>query len=113
MKDYLFIFRTDYNMMPQRTPDEAAKVTQKWIDWIGSIAEQGKLSDRGNRLALSGKVVRSNQSVTNGPYMEIKESIGGYSLVKASSYEEAIALASNCPILSVGGNVEVRELDPL
>jgi hypothetical protein len=113
MKEYLFIYRTDYSVMPQGTPEEKEAVTKSWMDWISSIAVQNKLADRGNRLASSGKVVRKDKMVTNGPYSEIKESIGGYSLVRADSYEEAIELAEGCPILHFGGNVEIREISTI
>lgn len=113
MKDFLFVFRTDYNAAPAGTQQQAQEMTKKWMDWIGSIASQNKLADRGNRLFPSGKVVKSNNVITNGPYIEIKESIGGYSLVKAESYEEAVELAKGCPVLAVGGNVEVREISAL
>lgn len=88
-------------------------MTKKWMDWIGGIAAQDKLIDRGNRLDSAGKVVRPNQVVTDGPYTEIKELIGGYSLVKADSLEEAAELAKGCPVLALGGNVEVREINKM
>jgi len=100
--------------MPQASPEEMQALTKKWMDWVGSIAAQNKLGDRGNRLvANQGKVVKPNNLVTDGPYVEIKESIGGYSLVKAKSLDEAAELAKGCPILSLGGNVEVREINAL
>jgi len=113
MKDFLLVYRSDYTTIPSRTAEEMQAVTKRWMDWIGSIAAQNKLTDRGNRLTDSGKVVQSNKVVTNGSYTEIKESIGGYSLVKAKSYDDAVELAKGCPILSFGGNVEVREVSPL
>jgi len=113
MKDFLLVFRTDYNAMPKGTPEQAQAMTKRWMDWIGGIAAQNKLADRGNRLAGGGKVLRPNNVVTDGPYTEIKESIGGYSLIKAASMEEAMEIASGCPILTQGGNVEVREVENL
>jgi hypothetical protein len=113
MKDYLLVYRADYNFMPNRTPEEMAAMSKRWMDWIGSIAAQNKLTNRGNRLEASGKVIRNDSTITNGPYAEIKESIGGYSIIKADSYEAAIELAKGCPILTVGGNVEVREISPM
>ncbi|MES1226190.1 MAG: YciI family protein, partial [Bacteroidota bacterium] len=92
------------------SPEEMQAMTKKWMDWIGGIAAQNKLVDRGNRLDGAGKVVRPNNVITDGPYSEIKELIGGYTLVKANSLEEAAALAKGCPILTIGGNVEVREI---
>lgn len=100
--------------MPQASPEEMQALTKKWMDWVGNIAAQNKLTDRGNRLVNNqGKVLKANNLVTDGPYVEIKESIGGYSIVKANSLDEAIELAKGCPILNLGGNVEVREINAL
>jgi len=110
MKDFLFVFRNDYVGAPQGSPEEMQAVTQRWMDWVGSIAAQNKLVDRGNRLFAEGKVVRGKNVVTDGPYTEIKELIGGYTLVKANSLDEAVELAKGCPIFEFGGNVEVREI---
>jgi hypothetical protein len=109
MKDYLFVFRSDFTAMPTGTPEQAQAMTKRWMDWISNIATQNKLTDRGNRLSASGKVVKQG-NIINGPYSEIKESIGGYTLVKAESYEDAVELAKDCPILPLGGNVEIREI---
>jgi hypothetical protein len=111
MKDFLFIYRTDYLALPESTPEQIQAMTIRWIDWIKGIVAQNKLIDRGNRLTTTGKVVKSNNVVTNGPFTEIKKFIGGYSLVKSESYDDAVELAKGCPILSVGGNEEVRDID--
>jgi len=112
MKEFLFVFRKDYTDEPQATPEQMQEMTQRWIDWINEIQHQDRLVARGQRLHNTGKVVKPAM-VTNGPYIEIKESIGGYSIVRAESYDEAVELAKECPILSVGGNVEVREVNPI
>lgn len=109
MKDFLFVFR-DNGMPSNVSPDEMQAMTKRWMDWIGGIAAQNKLGDRGNRLFPSGKVVKPGNIITDGPYSEIKESIGGYSIVKANSLEEATELAKGCPGLTIGGSVEVREI---
>jgi hypothetical protein len=80
------------------------------MDWMGGIAAQNKLTDQGNRLTKIGKVLRKGNIIADGPYTEIKEAIGGYSIVKATSIEDATVLAHGCPILSIGGNVEIREI---
>jgi hypothetical protein len=111
MKDFLFLFRM--NGAPAGSPDEMQAMTKRWMDWIGGIAAQNKLTDRGNRLFSSGKVLKPGNVITDGPYTEIKESIGGYSIVKANSLEEATELAKGCPGLTVGGSVEVREIQQM
>jgi hypothetical protein len=113
MKEFLLVFRTDYSNMPKRTTEEAQMVTLQWMDWIKNISAKNKLVDRGNRLNDSGRVLKSKDVITNGPYTDIKESIGGYTLIKANSYDDAIELSKGCPILSFGGTVEIREISPL
>ena len=113
MKDFLLIFRTDYSTMPKASPEEMQANTKRWMDWIGGIAAQNKLTARGNRLFPTGKVLKAGNVITDGPYTEIKESIIGYSIVKAASFDEAVELADGCPILKIGGNVEVREINAM
>lgn len=113
MKDFLLIYRMDYTEAQKRTMEEVQAMTKRWMDWMGSIAAQNKLIDRGNRLDMSGRVVKPNGMVTNGPYSDIKESIGGYSLVRAEDYNAAVELSKGCPVLTVGGNVEVREINKI
>ena len=113
MKEYLLIFRNDFKAMPPFSPEEMQANTKKWMDWIGGIAAKNKLLERGNRLSFSGKVVKRDNVITDGPYSEIKESVGGYSIIKVESYDEAVEIAKGCPVLAMGGNVEVREIDQL
>jgi hypothetical protein len=109
MKEFLFLYRTDYNQMQQSTPEQMQASLQRWMDWLASIAAQNKLTDKGSRLDNSGRIVK-NDLITNGPYVDVKESVGGYSFVKAESYDDAAEIAKGCPIHLVGGSVEVREL---
>lgn len=111
MKDFLLVFRSENRSgKTPPSPEEMQASMKLWMDWLGGIAAQNKLADHGNPLQPSGKVLHPNNVVTDGPYSEIKESIGGYSIVKAASLDEAIELAKGCPVLAVGGNVEVREV---
>ena len=113
MKDFLFVYRNDFKNQPTGSPEELQAVTKRWMDWVGGIAAQNKLSSPGNRLTSDGKVVRPNNIVTDGPYTEIKELIGGYSIVKVETMEEVVELAKGCSIFEFGGNVEVREINPM
>ncbi|MVN22333.1 YciI family protein [Mucilaginibacter arboris] len=113
MKEFLLVFRADYQSMPKASPEEMQANTQIWMNWIAGFAAQNKLSDRGNRLVSSGKVLKSDGIISDGPYTEIKESIMGYTLIKSTSLEEATALVQDCPILSIGGSVEIREISAM
>ncbi len=111
MKEFLLVFRNEYKQRQgQPSPEEMQAEMKLWMDWIGGIAAQDKLVSPGNPLMSDGRVVRSGNVITDGPYTEIKEFIGGYTIVKATDINEAAKLADGCPILSMGGNVEVRPI---
>ena len=114
MKEFLMVFRNDADTTNRPlSPEQLQSLMKPWQDWIGNIAAQNKLSSSGNRLEGEGRVVKPNNVITNGPYVEIKETIGGYIIVKANSLDEAAALSEGCPILNVGGSVELRAIVPM
>ncbi len=113
MNDFLLIFRRDANFDMQLTPAQMQEVTKPWQDWMGGLAAQNKLANSGARLAVDGKVVMSDGVITNGPYVEVKEALGGFIIIRAASLEEAAELSKGCPILATGGNVEVRQIVPM
>lgn len=114
MNEFLLIFRREsIENEPVASPEQMQVMMKQWSDWMGSLAAQNNLVNSGNRLSSEGKVVKPNNIVTNGPYVETKEAIGGYIIVKTSSMEEAAELSKGCPILQIGGNVEVRKVVPM
>jgi hypothetical protein len=81
-------------------------------DWIGGIAAQNKLVAPPRRWDLTGRVVKQDNVVLNGPYAEIKESVGGMFFIRANDYEEAVEIAQGCPIIKWGAVVEIRMAAP-
>jgi len=68
----------------------------------------------GHPLAPAAKlVVGKKKSVNDGPYVEAKDIIGGYIVVEAKDLDEAVEISKGCPILEVGGSVEVRPIEKL
>lgn len=110
MKNFLFVYRAT-PVTEQPSPEQMQQVMSQWMNWLGNIGAQDKLVDNGNSLHATGNVVKADGTITDGPYTEIKETIGGYSIVKADTLEEAAELAKGCPIFNHGGNVEVREIN--
>ncbi|HMJ71179.1 MAG TPA: YciI family protein [Cyclobacteriaceae bacterium] len=108
MKDFLLIYRRDGSV--EASPEQMQAMMKPWQDWLGGIAAQKKLVDQGNRLASDGGVVKSSNVVTDGPYVELKEVVSGYSIVKAGDLKEAFDIAKGCPVLTIGGTVEVRSI---
>lgn len=113
MNEFLLIFRRDADFDKQFTPEQMQAIAKPWQDWMGGLAAQNKLANSGARLATDGKIVKPGNIITNGPYVEIKEAVGGFIIIRAETLEEAGELSKNCPILSTGGSVEVRQIVPM
>ena len=110
MKEFVMVYRSEPMGEIKLTEEGNMVVSKEWENWMGGIAAQNKLVSPGMRLGNQGRVIKPGNVVTNGPYAEIKEIIGGLSIFKADSIEEAAEWAKTCPILNVGGNVEVRDI---
>lgn len=110
MDEFILIFRHQ-DGQKLASPEQMQLWMKQTMDWIGGIAAQNKFSG-GNGLPFDdAKVVWPNNVVTNGPFGEIKETIGGYIIVKANSVEEAVEFAKGSPVLQGEGNsVEVRKI---
>ena len=93
------------------SPEQMQAWMKQTMDWIGGIAAQNKFVGGTGLPFDNAKVVWHNSVVTNGPFGEIKETIGGLITVKADSVEEAVEFAKGCPVLQGEGNsVEVRKI---
>lgn len=114
MAEFLLLFRGGDGATVQQSPEKWQVHMQKWMQWMADLKEQGKFIGA-QPLTPTGKTVRgSNKVVSDGPFMEGKEMVGGYLACKASSYDEAVAISKGCPILEFeNGIVEVREIKEL
>jgi hypothetical protein len=98
------------NDFSKTSPEDFQAIQKKWDDWKGGIAAQGKLANGGSRLLHEGKVLKPGGVITDGPFVEIREMLGGYIVVKADSLDDAVTLAHGCPAIDMDGSVEVRAL---
>ena len=106
MSEYVFLYRGGRR---GESPAESEQIMQKWVAWMQDLASKGHMKDRGQPLEAEGKVVRGKQAaITDGPYPESKDMVGGYTLIEANDLEQAAKLAGGCPILERDGLVEVR-----
>ena len=117
MKEFMYIFRgsvQNEQAFIQLSPEQMQAEMQKWNVWMGDLAQKGKLIS-GQPLLPQGKVLKGvSKKVTDGPFTEGKDIVGGYLLVKANDLQEAIELSKACPTLEgADGTVEVREIMPL
>ena len=110
MEEYALIMRHQ-DGRKIASPEQMESWMKQTMDWIGGIAAQNKFVGGTGLLFDDAKVVRSNDVVTNGPFGEIKETIGGFITVRADSVEEAVGFAKGCPVLQGEGNsMEVRRI---
>lgn len=114
MKDFMLIYRNTLEVeqsYAQQSPEAMQASLAKWGAWLGALAQQGKLTDGGHPLYSQGKIVKGKtKKITDGPFIEGKEIVGGYSIIKANDYEEALLLAQGCPVLEDDGIIEAREI---
>jgi len=114
MAKYLLLLR-DTGTYPDLSPEAMQAVLQRYIEWTSGLASRGVLVDASKLYDGAGRIVRGGQPkpvVTDGPYVEGKEVIGGYYVVQAASYEDTVALSSDCPHLDFG-SIEIRELEAM
>ena len=110
MNEFMLIFRQPSYDYSNVSPKEMQTIAQKWQDWVGGIVAQERFVSNGIRLATEGKVLRKGGVVTDGPFVEIRERLGSFCIIKAENMEEAVTLAHGCPALDADGSVEVRPL---
>lgn len=113
MDEFMLIFRHE-DGKKVGSPEQMQIWMKKTMDWIGSIAAQNKYVGGSGLLFDDARVVMTKNSkpvVTNGPFGDIKETIGGFAIVKADSIEEAVEFAKGSPIMGGEGNsMEVRRI---
>ena len=110
MEEFALIMRHE-DGLKVASPEQIQIWMKQTMDWIGDIAAQNKFSGGTGLPFENARVVRPNNVVTNGPFGEIKETIGGFLIVKADSVDEAVEFAKGCPVLQGEGNsVEVRKV---
>ena len=106
MKKYLNVFRgTDENYENQ-SPEEMQAHFQRWGEWMEKVsAERHALND------FAGRVVSENGTVvTDGPFAEGKELVGGYVVVSAKDFDHAVELSKDCPIFEFHYTTEIRDV---
>jgi hypothetical protein len=106
MSEYVFLYRGGE---AGRSPERMQQSMQKWMAWFKELGQKGHIKDQGQPLERNGKLVKGKQkTVTDGPFAEAKDIVGGYTLIEARDLEQAVELSKGCPILEVEGGVEVR-----
>ena len=110
MTNFLYLFRGGD---APSTPAAMEQTMQKWGAWMKDLGQKGHFKG-GEPLESGGKVLRGkSKTVTDGPYPEAKDVVGGYLLVTAENLDHAVELSKGCPIFDTNGTVEVRQIRPM
>ena len=116
MSKYVLLLHDAPGALTDLSPAQMQEMIEKYVAWGEKLRKAGVL-EGGQKLADEpGKVMTARNGevrVTDGPYSETKEVLGGYYIVAASNYEKAVELARDCPHFQYGGTIEVREIDPM
>lgn len=109
MAKFMYLFRSNPTAYRSMSPEQMQQTMKKWMDWKEMLEKNGHVQQFGERLDATGKVIRGKtKAVTDGPFVEVKDSIQGYIIVNAKDMDQAVELASGCPVLDGDGTVEVR-----
>jgi hypothetical protein len=112
MSEFVLLYRSsnEAHREAMGSPERAKQTMARWNAWFENMKEKGQLKNLGLPLdRSSGKVLGAQKkTVTDGPYVESKEVLGGFSIIEAPDLDRAARIALGCPILDMGGSVEVR-----
>lgn len=110
MNKYLLIYRgppSSANQQP--SPEEMQGMMKQWAAWKEQFKDN--IADLGDGLKPDGRVLQTDDEITDGPFMEAKEVIAGFSIIQAKTYDQAATVARACPVRHMPGNtVEIREM---
>ncbi|MFK7812729.1 MAG: YciI family protein [Maribacter sp.] len=110
MKDFMMIFiGADYQQLGL-SPEELQGRMGKWFAWGDKMGQQGILKGGEALVPVQKRVIGQNRTVSDGPFADSKEIIGGYYIVSAESADDVVKIAEDYPDYDLGGTVEIREL---
>jgi hypothetical protein len=111
MSEFVYLFRIGAAEQREAmgTPERAQQSMRVWLAWMRELEAKGHIKNPGQPLESGGRVVRGRErTVTDGPYIEVKDLVAGFIIVEARDLAQAVELSTGCPMLEGGGSVEVR-----
>ena len=115
MPQYMLILHEVPGATADVSPAEMQAIIARYVEWATKLGEAGKHKGGHKLVEEGGRVLRREGDrvvVADGPYAEAREVVGGYFLIEAADYAEAVALSRDCPHLEFG-RIELRAIDEL
>jgi hypothetical protein len=116
MPNYMLLLHDNTAAFANVSPEQMQQVIEKYMAWGEKLRTAGILREGQKLTDEPGRVMRRKDGqvrVTDGPYSETKEILGGYYMIEAASYDQAVEYARDCPQFEYGGTVEIRQIDQL
>ena len=110
MEKFMLIIREDLEKMGKMSNEERFSVIPMMLEWVDSLIKSGNYL-MGEPLLISGRYVSKDQILSDGPFIESREGISGYEIIRAENLDQAAAIAQNCPLVQRG--LAVREVRPI
>jgi hypothetical protein len=112
MEKFMFLFRSGENNTGSAT-ESAGQSMQAWMTWMENLGKSGALVG-GEPLQRTGmQITGKNKVVTDGPFIEAKEVVGGYLIINAKDINDAVEISKDCPIFKENGRLEVRPVQKM
>ncbi|MCE3226824.1 MAG: hypothetical protein K0S32_1375 [Bacteroidetes bacterium] len=113
MEKFIYLFRGGQADAASQSAETMQADMQKWMTWMDGLGKNGNLAG-GEPLQQTGKQVNGTKKVvTDGPFIEAKEAVGGYLIINAKNMDEAVEIAKGCPVLESNGKVEIRPIQKM
>src|SRR5580693_5778105 len=110
MEKFMLIIREDLAKMGKMTDEERFSNIPMMLKWVDSLIASGNYI-KGEPLLITGRYVSKDQTLSDGPFIEAREGVSGYEIIRAENIEQAAAIAQSCPLVQSG--LAVREVRPI
>ena len=109
MKKYMIFLKEDLQLVKNMSQEQLQEDIKQFTQWVEKLAKTGNYVS-GDPLETSGWLIKKDEILTDGPFIESKEAIGGYFIIQAENAQKAIEIAQSCPIFTQGGYLELRPI---
>jgi hypothetical protein len=110
MNKFILLIREDLHLVAQMTPEQQGADIQTMIKWVEELTQSGNFI-QGDPLETGMRLATKDGILSDGPFIEAKEGISGYTMIRATSLDQAAALAASCPLVHTGQlKIEVRPI---
>ncbi|HSR67707.1 MAG TPA: YciI family protein [Acidobacteriota bacterium] len=113
MSKFLLLLHEEPTAASNYSPQQMQDLIQEYVDWSARMAQAGHLLGGQKLVEGEGRIVRQDDEglVVDGPFSETKEVIGGFFMIEADDYDQAVQLSRDCPHVRYGTRIEIREID--